>query len=154
MGFNIDSHYNGIFDKNMSFNSKLINQIFKDYGVPKGLRKRYISEKTNHNGGHAAYNEAVQREVDSIEDYIKSYHQKCIDEGMDIKKANRDTLEEAQRQVSMLVEDLRTMNRDGIDLYRDKNGGTDHNLYNQEFEKKRKKAHKKNGNKPNWHHKY
>lgn len=64
---------------------------------------------------------------------------------MDIKKANRDTLEEAQRQVSMLVEDLRTINQDGIDLYRDKNGGTNQNLYNQEFEKKRKKAHKKMG---------
>lgn len=73
---------------------------------------------------------------------------------MDIKEANRKAYDEAQRQVRMLVEDLRTMNRDGIDLYRDKNGGTNQDLYNQEFEKKRKKAHKKNGDKPNWHHKY
>ena len=154
MGFNIDSHHNGIFDKNKSLNSTLVNQIFKDNGVSNDLTKKYISEKTNHSGFHKRYNEAVQREVDSIEDYIKSYHQKCIDDGMDIKEANRKAFDEAQRQVGMLVEDLRTMNQDGIDLYRDKNGGKDQNLYNQEFEQKRKKAHEKNGNKPNWHHKY
>ena len=153
IGFNVDSHWNGIFDKNMNKGITTVNDIFKANNVSKELTDRYVSDKTHHGGGHILYNDAVEREVDNIQKYIKKYHEGLISDGMSTKKANRKALKEAQRQVYMLTEDLRTMNIDGIDLYKshssNSNKYNDADEYYEEFKKKKQEAHEKN-----WHKKY
>ena len=153
IGFNVDSHWNGIFDKNMNKGITTVNDIFKANNVSQRLTDRYVSDKTHHGGGHLLYNDAVEREVDNIQEYIKKYHEGLISDGMSTKKANRKALKEAQRQVYMLTEDLRTMNIDGIDLYKshssNSNKYNDADEYYEEFKKRKQEAHEKN-----WHKKY
>ena len=151
MGFNVDSHWNGIFDKNKNNTSTVVNDIFED--VPDNLTKRYVSENTHHSGYHSLYNDAVQEEVDYIQDSIKKYHQELIDSGKDIKRANKEALKRAQLSVYMLTEDLRTMNQNGIDLYSEHGSNSmnynDFDEYYREFKKQKQKAHVQN-----WHNKY
>ena len=140
IGFNIDSHWNGIFDKNMKMGSTTINDIFKANNVSKELTDRYVSDKTNHNGRHAKYNDAVEREVEKI--------QKKAEKLRDI--SYEQYVKYGQREIAILVEDLRTMNRDGINLYRCEDGkSNDPDEYYEEFQKKKQEAHEKN-----WHQKY
>ena len=68
---------------------------------------------------------------------------------MSEKRANKKALRKAQMQIYKLTEDLRTMNINGINLYRCDDGSDDAIKYYQEVKKKKQEAHTEN-----WHKKY
>lgn len=118
IGFNVDRLQNGIFDKNKNITSNSLNTIFKDNNVSKKMIDRYISEKTHHAGYHGYYNRAVTRSVKDIERRMHAYRQSEIAKGTDLKTVNELYIRKSRREIHALLEDLRTMNRDGIDLYK------------------------------------
>ena len=98
LGFNVDHHQNGIWDVNKNNNSTSLNDLFDDYNVPSNLTNTYVSENTHHNGYHSLYSDAVERQIKAIED-------------MGLCRS------ESRGKVHELLQNLRIINQEGIDLY-------------------------------------
>ena len=151
LGFQVDHHQNGIFDVNKNNTSTSVNKIFADNNISSKMTQRYISENTHHNGYHDLYNEAVARSVESVEKNIASYTNYLEKQGYSTEEISSITKKEGRKQVHSLMEDLRVMNQDGIDLYYDHSSNSqkynNSDEYMEMFENKRKIANEKNSKK-------
>ena len=85
---------------------------------------------------------------------MNAYRQSEIAKGTDLRTVNELYIRRSRQEIHALLEDLRTMNRDGIDLYKNheknKNKYKNQKEYDKEFDKQKKKAEQKR----NWHNKY
>nr|WP_243167997.1 RHS repeat-associated core domain-containing protein [Anaerocolumna cellulosilytica] len=70
IGFNVDHHQNGIWDKNKNLNATQLNDLCSQYNVSSCMQKRYVSENTHHDGYHKLYSQAVNKEIKKIENDI------------------------------------------------------------------------------------
>lgn len=133
---------------NKNNNSNAVNDIFSNNNVSESLTNRYISDKTHHNGYHDLYNRAVKKAVNNIQKEMVTYRNDLLKQGYSNDEINKMVKRESRKQTHSLVEDLRVMNQDGIDLYYDHDSNskkyTNQKDYNMEFEQKMKEAHKKN----------
>ena len=154
LGYNVDHHQNGIFDRNFNNNTRSLNKVFLNNNISKKLIDKYVSEKTHHSGYHSLYNNAVERKVDEIEDGIAKLRKKKESEGYSGLELDRICDREARKRVNALRENLRTMNQDGIDLYYE-DKYKDQKQYDKKFDKQMREAARKNEQKrKKWHNKY
>lgn len=143
LGFNVDHHQNGIWDKNKNKNSTVLNELYKKNNVSSSMQERYISENTHHNGYHKLYSQAVNTEVNKIQADIEAMRKTGNYSESQLKRIGR-------QKVNELVQSLRIMNQDGIDLYKQHSSyadGTDYtnktSEYNEMFSEKLSNAKKK-----------
>lgn len=98
IGFNLDHHQNGIWDINKNNNKTSINDLFDNFGVSENLTNTYVSDNTHHSGYHSLYLDAVANQIRAIEN-------------MGLSQS------ESRRMVHNLLQDLRILNQEGIDMY-------------------------------------
>ena len=148
-GFNLGSCHNGIFDVNMNNSSTSSNTMLASNGVSGDMINRYVSENTNHSGYHKLYSNAVQQQVDSITKNMDSRRKQLALLGYKGAKLDSIIKKESRTAISNLVDELRVMNQDGIDMYKkNKGSGAEYSSqeeYNRYFDEELKKAKKKCG---------
>ena len=151
IGFNVDHQQNGIYDVNRNNTSTCLNDLFIDNNVSDSMTNRYVSENTHHNGRHALYNNAVDPKVADIEYSMQDYKDSLIAAGYSEPDATAMWRSESRRQVHDLVETLRVMNQDGIDLYKSRfdneNQYIDQLEYDEYFNRKMEEAEMKRNSK-------
>ena len=158
IGFQVDHHQNGIMDKNMYVsNNSLNNLLDKTEGLNQNDIDKYVSDNTHHHGYHKLYSNAVSKQVDRIEEEMilyegelaeKLFGKNHVPNDEELKTLYKLTKKEGRKRISDLEKDLRTINKEGITMYKKQIdlvsgkqwGELNQADYNQYFESKLQEA--------------
>lgn len=144
IGFDLGGAGNGIYDYN---NAKTLRNQLADKGVSQDLIDMYVSDTTRHGGYHKPYSDEVQKQVSQIQarfdDEVNSL---VVNKNMKYEDAVKEVKTTYQKEVAELVDNLRTMQQEGLDLYKSKksnisgNEYADQDAYHEYFEDQMEQA--------------
>ena len=119
IGFQVDNHNNGIWDINKDSDETSLYDLINKHNISSDKVERYVSDNTHHRGYHSLYSKEVKKQVKQIEKDMRQYKKKLKESGNYTKNEIKEMyINKSREEVESLTEDLRKLNKNGIDMYK------------------------------------